>query len=63
MNKSCKTCLFKDVCDAKKACGHYTPLKNLAEDEADDVVLEIYIENARYEYRNEWQRYAREDAE
>ena len=57
--RDCSTCLYGDLCRQKHVCPHYTP----SDEKMMDAELDEYIENARKEYRNEWQKYINECVE
>lgn len=57
----CKTCLYYDDCKETRACGcdYYEP----AGTDAEDAVLNTYIERQREVFHSEWFQYTAENFE
>lgn len=52
--RSCKNCLYGDVCPPGRVCEHYAPTE-------DGNSVDEYIESERRMFYQEWFRYTSED--
>lgn len=56
MRRSCRNCVYYDMCKERKMCGDYYPCN----DDIEDATIDKWIEEGRYEFYTSWQVYISE---